>query len=85
MVNNSRALDNPHNVIKTSYLCPTECLLKKTKAPVGLKLRVPHNKKGHCDLLIQANHHSPRQILHYKPVLILPGTVVAVKMQVGLS
>ena len=80
MVDHSRALHNLGDIIKTPYLRPTVGLLEEPKAPIGRKLGVANYQEGDCDLLVKANHHSPGQVLHYEPVLILARTVMAMKM-----
>ena len=43
---------------------------------------MPNNEEGDGDVVVQPNHHPPRQVLHHEPVFVMSGAVVGVEVEI---
>ena len=85
MVDNCRFLSHLCYVIDAPHLSLFKQLFKKVKTPIWCKLSMPDQQKGQSYLLVEPRHHPPHQVINHKPVFVLPGAVVGMKMDFSFT
>ena len=76
------SLDYLSNISKWIHLCQEESLLEQSKTAIWGELRVARNHEVKISCAVQTMNRSPDKIPQEVTILILPCTVVTVKLQV---